>query len=300
MIDRTSRKMRFHIVDVFAEKKYSGNQLAVFLCPLLLPEEEMQRIAREINFSESVFIRSEKERQGGWDARIFTPAHEVDFAGHPTLGAAHVIRCALLKAPAPGIILHFKAGSVPVDFSHEKDGPLWMRQIAPVFGETFPASDLAPIMGLPPEAIDGRSPVQEVSTGLPHILVPLRSLDFLRRARIKRGKYFSFIEKTRAKNILVFCRQGRDSSHQVSVRMFADYLGIAEDPATGSGNGCLAGYLVKHRCLGTPAIAIACGQGHEIGRPSLLFLQAEEQEGNISIRVGGRVIAIAAGEWEST
>jgi trans-2,3-dihydro-3-hydroxyanthranilate isomerase len=291
--------MKFHIVDVFAETRYSGNQLAVFLCPSPLPDDEMQKIAREINFSESVFILAEKERQGGWDARIFTPAHEVDFAGHPTLGAAHIIRRALLKAPAPGVTLHFKVGSIPVDFSPENDGPLWMQQVAPVFGETFPASALADILGLPAEAIDGRYPVQEVSTGLPHILVPLQSLDFLQRAGIERGKYFSFIEKTWAKNILIFCLQGRSLSHQVSVRMFADYLGIAEDPATGSGNGCLAGYLVKHRCLGTPGISITSGQGHEIGRPSLLFLQAKEQAKTITIRVGGKVFDIAAGQWET-
>ena len=89
----------------------------------------------------------------------------------------------------------------------------------------------------------------------------------------------------------------RDSTHRVSVRMFADYLGVPEDPATGSGNGCLAGYLVKHRVLGAREVSLVSGQGHEIGRPSHLFLEGREQGGTISVRVGGRVVDTASGEW---
>ncbi len=291
--------MKFHIVDVFAETRYSGNQLAVFVCPEAAAEEEMQKIAREINFSESAFILAEKKEAQGWPVRIFTPLHEVDFAGHPTLGAAHVIRRELLKAAVPSLTLRLKVGPIPVEFSSRKGGPLWMEQVTPTFGETLPAGALAEILGLPAEAIDDSWPVQEASTGLPHILVPLRSLDFLRRAKVERGRYFRFIEKTWAKNILVFCLQGRTASHAVSVRMFADYLGIPEDPATGSGNGCLAGYLVKHRCLGTLSISLTAGQGHEIGRPSLLFLQADAAGEAIRIRVGGKVMDIASGTWRS-
>jgi len=307
--------MEFYIVDVFAEGKYSGNQLAVFVCRSIPADAEMQQIAREINFSESAFILSDKESEGGWPVRIFTPASEVDFAGHPTLGAADVIRRRLLPAPTQGhgrpkagagreaqapavqVRLRLKAGSIPVDFSADEEAPVWMRQIPPRFGSTLPAPVLAETLGLPVEAIDGRFPIQEVSTGLPHILVPLRSLDFLKQAKVDKARYFGLIEKTWAKNILVFCLQGRTESHGISVRMFADVLGIAEDPATGSGNGCLAGYLVKHRCLGADSIDVVSGQGHEIGRPSLLFLQAAAEGGEIRVRVGGRVFEVASGTW---
>jgi trans-2,3-dihydro-3-hydroxyanthranilate isomerase len=290
--------MKFHIVDVFADGRYSGNQLAVFICRSTLSDEEMQRMTREINFSESAFILSEKEEANGWPTRIFTPAHEVDFAGHPTLGAAHVIRREFFDVPAVRIRLLLKVGSIPVEFSPAEEEPLWMEQIAPLFGNTLPAASLAETLGLPAAAIDRRFPVQEVSTGLPHILVPLRSLEFLQQAKVDRRCYFNLIEKTWAKNILVFCLQGRSPSHGISVRMFADYLGIPEDPATGSGNGCLAGYLVKHRCLGSESISVTSGQGHEINRPSLLFLQAATEADTIRIRVGGRVVEIASGEWE--
>jgi len=289
--------MEFHIVDVFAETRYSGNQLAVFVCSGAIPEKEMQAIAREINFSESAYILAKKEEAGVWPVRIFTPLHEVDFAGHPTLGAAHVIRRELIKTAVPKLTLRLKVGPIPVEFSEGETAPIWMEQVEPAFGETLPAAALADVLGLPCEAVDADWPVQEVSTGLPHILIPIRSLEFLRQAKVDRDRYFRFIEKTWAKNILIFCLQGRTASHAVSVRMFADYLGIAEDPATGSGCGCLAGYLVKHRCLGMPSISLVAGQGHEIGRPSLLYLQAEASGTAICIRVGGRVSDIAAGAW---
>jgi len=293
--------MEFRIVDVFAESRYSGNQLAVFVCHSVPADVEMQQIAREINFSESSFILSDKEAEGGWPVRIFTPASEVDFAGHPTLGTADVIRRRLLPAPDRAqktcLRLLLKAGSIPVDFSAEEGAPVWMQQIPPRFGDTLPAAALAETLGLPAEAIDKRFPVQEVSTGLPHILVPLRSVDFLKLAKVEKTRYFGLIEKTWAKNIMIFCLRGRTESHGISVRMFADVLGIPEDPATGSGNGCLAGYLVKHRCLGTDSIDIVSGQGHEIGRPSLLFLQASAEGEEIRVRVGGRVFEVASGTW---
>ena len=291
--------MKFHILDVFAETHYSGNQLAVFLCRKPISGEDMQRIAREINFSESAFVTTEEENGNGWPVRIFTPLHEVDFAGHPTLGTAFVVHARLAQHPAARLRLGLKLGTIPVDVPYEKDAPYWMEQAPPVFGGTHPAKALADVLGLPPEAIDTRFPIEEVSTGLPHILVPLRDLESLKIAKIDRDRYFRFIEKTPAKNILVYCLQGRSPSHEISVRMFADYLGIPEDPATGSGNGCLAGYLVKHRCLGSRSVSLRAGQGHEIGRPSLLFLEAEENQGGIHIRVGGRVKEIASGQWHT-
>lgn len=291
--------MEFHIVDVFAEGRYSGNQLAVFRCRSLLPDEEMQLIAREMNFAESTFILSEKEREGGYDVRIFTPAQEIDFAGHPTLGTAHVLSAKIVRRPLKRITLNLKVGPIAVDLPAEEGDALWMKQNAPIFGWTLEASALAGVLNLPVEAFDERFPIHEVSTGLPHIIVPLRSLEYLKQARIDREKYFRLIEHAWAKNILVFCPEGRMPGHDLSVRMFADYLGVPEDPATGSGNGCLAGYVVKHRFLGTASIDLCVGQGHEIGRPSLLLLRATENGGEISVAVGGRVVEIADGTWRS-
>ncbi len=283
----------FTIVDVFAESKYSGNQLAVFRGAEGLSGETMQAIARETHFSETTFILGGRPRANGWDVRIFTPGEEVPFAGHPTLGTAHVIREEILKGKAEKITLNLKAGAIPVVL--ESGGIGWMRQNEPEFGPTHPAAALAAVLGLSPESIDRRFPVEEVSTGLPFFIVPLRGLDSLKAAKIDRDRYFALVRDTHAKGILAFCPQGREKGDDLSVRVFVDWFGVPEDPATGSGNGCLAGWLVRHRFFGGPAIDLRSGQGHEIGRPSRLLLKAEEKDGRIAVSVGGRSLTVAEG-----
>jgi len=254
----------------------------------------MQRIAREINFSETTFILSETPRDGGYDVRIFTPGEEVPFAGHPTLGTAYVIRNEIARDTVDRIVLNLKVGQIPVTFG--KDGIAWMKQLEPVFGKTLDRATLAPVLGLKLDEIDARFPIEEVATGLPHILVPLRSLESLKRARVDRDLYFDLIKNTWAKLIMIFCPEPHEKKNDLSVRMFADAFGIPEDPATGSGNGCLAGYLVKHRYFGKPEIDIRSEQGYEIGRPSLLYLRANEADGKLHIHVGGKSVTVAKGE----
>jgi trans-2,3-dihydro-3-hydroxyanthranilate isomerase len=292
--------MQFYIVDVFAEEKYAGNQLAVFRSGNALTDNEMQRIAREINFSETTFILSETTRDGGFDVRIFTPGEEVPFAGHPTLGTSHIIRTEILSERNAGEIkLNLKAGQIPVSFndSEEQGTMCWMRQLEPVFGEAISAKIIAPVLNLNMNDIDERFPVEEVSTGLPQIIVPLCGLEALKRASVNKDKYFEFIQNTWAKPILIFCVEPHNPQNDISVRVFADCFGITEDPATGSGNGCLAGYLVRHRYWGKDEIAVRSEQGYEIGRPSLLFLRAKEKSGKISVSVGGKAITVAKGEF---
>ena len=288
-------KLPFYIVDVFAEEKYAGNQLAVFRGAQNLSDNELQQIAREMNFSETTFIMSETPRDGGYDVRIFTPGEEVPFAGHPTLGTAHIIRSEITRDNAEQIVLNLKVGQIPVTFG--RDGIAWMKQIEPVFGKQFNEETLAPVLGLEVKEIDALFPIEEVSTGLPHIIVPLKTLASLKRARINRDRYFDLIKNTWAKPVLIFCPEPHEKQNDISSRMFADAFGIPEDPATGSGNGCLAGYLVKHRYFGRDCIDIRSEQGYEIGRPSLLYLRAVEQYGKIDIHVGGRSITIGRGEF---
>ncbi len=289
----------FCIVDVFAEEKYAGNQLAVFRGGIGLADAEMQRIAREMNFSETTFILSETQRDGGFDVRIFTPREEVPFAGHPTLGTAHIIRHEIMHVAAGKIVLNLKAGQIPVTFGNDagQEDIYWMKQIEPVFGRRFDPGIIAAVLNLKHSDIDGRFPIEEVSTGLPFIIVPLRGLDALQRARVDKDKYFALIQDSWAKSIAIFCPQPHKPENHVSVRMFGDYYGVPEDPATGSGNGCLAAYLVRHRFWGQNIIDVRAEQGYEIGRPSLLLLKAEEIDGKINVTVGGRAITIASGRF---
>ena len=290
--------MDFYITDVFGQEKYSGNQLATFLHCGDLSDQEMQQIAREINFSETTFVVSDYPRDGGYDVRIFTPATEIDFAGHPTLGTAFVIQQYLIGQPVEQIVLNLRVGPVPVRLPIASGDPmLWMQQSEPTFGPLLEAIALAHVLGIELSDFDERWPVEQVSTGLPHIIVPLKSLAALKRARIAREHYDALVQQAWAKAVLIFSPQGYAMTHDLSVRMFADYYGVPEDPATGSGNGCLAAYLVKHRYLGESAINLRVGQGFEIGRPSILALRAAEEQGRISVNVGGQVIPIAKGQW---
>jgi len=285
---------RFHILDVFAVGKYSGNQLAVVRQAADLTGDTMQAIAAETHFSETTFILSDQPRDGGYDVRIFTPKEELPFAGHPTLGTAFIIQKEIIRRQVDEVRLNLGVGQIPVTFAG--DDVLWMKQIPPAFGMTFDSNIIARMLNLDPADIDDRFPIQDVSTGMSCIMVPLKSLGALKKARVDRERYFDLVKDIPAKAILIFCPEPYRPENNLSVRVFVDYYGIPEDPATGSANGCLAGYLVHHGYFGKNAIDIRVDQGYEIGRPSLLLLKAEQAGREIIIRVGGRVIPVAKGE----
>lgn len=292
-------KLVFYIVDVFAEEKYAGNQLGVIRHGGDLSDTEMQRIAKEVNYSETTFILSEEEREGGYDVRIFTPEEELPFAGHPTLGTAYVIQQEIIKESVEKVVLNLKIGQIPVSFNYSegKVDIMWMEQKPPVFGDILDKSRVSKVLSLEENDIDDRFPIQEVSTGVPSIIVPLKTLDVVKQSRVAQDMYFDLIKDTEAKAILIFCTETYSEENDLNVRMFADYYGVPEDPATGSANGCLAAYLVKHRYFEKEQIDIRVEQGYEIGRQSLLYLRAEEREGEIDVSVGGRAVMIAKGEF---
>ena len=288
----------FYLVDVFANHPFSGNQLAVVRNGRRFSADEMQAIAREFNFSETTFIMADEERDGGYDVRIFTPRAEIPFAGHPTLGTAWVIQNHIIGRPVARVALNLGVGQIPVDITYENGvaGELIMRQKEPKFGKPVDSARVAPLLGLKTADIDSHYPVREVSTGIPFLIVPLTGLAAQRRIAVDSAACGEFIATRDAKAILTFCQETVDKNHALNVRMFAEYFGVAEDPATGSANGCLAGYLVEHSYLGDGALDILVEQGLEIGRPSVLHLMASCGETGISVRVGGRVIPIATGE----
>lgn len=292
------KKPIFYLVDVFAEEKYAGNQLAVFRFVKKLSDIQMQKIAKEMNYSETTFILSDEIYDGGYNVRIFTPEIEVPFAGHPTLGTAFVIQHEIIKEQVKDVVLNLKAGKIPVSFIYtsERSCTLWMKQLQPVFGEIFDAEFISTILNLTISDINSVFPIQQVTTGLPVVIVPLKTLDAVKRARINRDKYFEFIKNIEAKTILIFCPETYNVENDLNVRFFADEYGISEDPATGSANGCLAAYLVKNRYFGLNRINLKIEQGYEIGRPALLLLKAEENKHEITVYVGGKVELIAKGQ----
>ncbi|MEC9489133.1 MAG: PhzF family phenazine biosynthesis protein [Halanaerobium sp.] len=290
----------FHIVDVFAEERYTGNQLAVCRDVEELSGNEMQLIAKEMNYSETTFILSEEERAGGYDVRIFTPEEELPFAGHPTLGTAYILQQEVIRKPVAEIKLNLPVGQIPVRLNYDEEGNpvvLWMRQKEPNFGRTFAADKIARVLHLEPAEIDNNYPIQEVSTGLPFIIVPVRTLRAVKEAKLDYDNYFRLIENTASKSLFAFCPETYLAENQLHARDFTAYYGVPEDPATGSANGCLAGYLVKYRYLSEDKIDITVEQGYEVKRPSLLYLQAEERDGRINVTVGGKVQKVAYGKF---
>jgi len=287
--------LTFYILDVFAEETYAGNQLAVIANGQGLSGERMQRITREFNFSETTFILSGRKDNGGYDVRIFTPGEEVPFAGHPTVGTAWAIRNLLTLDRPAQIRLNLKVGQIPVSF----DGDItWMTTPKPVFGETLAPAVLAGILGLDLKDIDARFPVQVVSTGLPAVLVPLKTLRAVERARVRMDLLQDLAETQEAgKTVLVFCPETLSRENHLHVRVFAPLVNVHEDPATGSANSCLAGYLVRHGYFGEGPVDIKVEQGYEMGRPSKLHLRARQKtKGPIEVQVGGKVQFVAKGE----
>lgn len=291
------RVNKFYILDVFAEEKYTGNQLAVVRVKKKLSDLEMQKIAREINFSETTFILSDSPEKCGYNVRIFTPQQEIPFAGHPILGTAYIIQKEIIKKPVKSVILNLKVGQITVELSYRggRINRLTMKQMEPIFGRRFDIQRIAEVLSLDESEIDERFPIEEVSTGLPFIIVPLKTLSAVKKAMIEKERYFELIKDTNAKAILIFCSETYRKENHLNVRVFAPYYGISEDPATGSANGCLAGYLIKHRYFGKDQIDVRLEQGYEIGRPSLLFLKARKKMGKIEIYVGGKVGEVVRG-----
>lgn len=291
----------FYIVDVFAVDRYTGNQLAVFPEANQMRDRAMQELAKEINFSETTFITSSATSDNGYDVRIFTPNQELPFAGHPTLGTAYIIREILMsdaeKAQFNQVTLNLKAGKIPVTFGTTAKGEevLWMQQNPPEFGQTISPDQITPVLNITEAEIDLNFPIEEVSTGLEFLIIPVKTLETLKKIEVNLQAYYQLITSLQAKSLFVFCPETYSPKNDLCARMFSDYLGVPEDPATGSANGCLAAYLVKHNFFSSEAemIQVRVEQGYEIKRPSLLLLKASKHQ----IQVGGQVKLIAQGHF---
>lgn len=283
-------RLTFYLVDVFAQEKYAGNQLAVFINAGGLSTLEMQKIANEMHFSETTFILSSEKNNEGYDVRIFTPYSELPFAGHPTLGTAFIIKRFIADNSESDVLLNLKIGQIPVKFEQSRDNGeiLWMKQVPPTFGETFEVTQIAKILQLQETDFDDRSPIQEVSTGMPFIIVHLKTLEAVKQANVNMTQLRAMASKVHG-GILVFCPQTIHEENNLHARVFVDLYGIPEDSATGSGNGCLASYLSLYRYFGSDKVDIRVEQGYEIRRPSLLLLKAQKTGDVLNVEVGGQV-----------
>lgn len=282
--------MKFYILDCFTNNKYSGNQLAVFMATDGLKTEEMQQMANEIGFSESTFIMSGKQSNGGYDVRIFTPEVEIPFAGHPTLGTSYIINNIVEGGTSDKIILNLKAGQIPVTV---KGKVLTMTQNQPEFKKTFTRKQLAEILCIEEDDIRDDYPIEEVSTGISAIMIPIKDLNALKKCCVNHPAFQDFIDNQCKGDLLAFI----EDDGNIRGRVFVDDIGFKEDAATGSANGGLAGYLLKHNFFNSADLNYIVKQGIEMNRPSSLHVHAALKNDHYTIEVGGSACIVAEGNW---
>lgn len=286
--------MRFHYLDVFTDRPYTGNPLAVFFEEGGLTNELRQAVAREVGFSETTFVDPVPDAEGRWKVRIFTPDKEIPFAGHPTIGTADIISRHLAPGAAR-LVLSLGVGPIPV----VREGSRWtMDQKPPAFGPAIQdRTRAAGLLGLTEADLDPLLPVQFASTGLPCLVLPLNAREALTRCRVNHPSYERWLKEVGPGNLCAFARGSADPACALSVRVFVDDSGYYEDPATGSAAGNLAGYLVEHQAFGAGRVTVVESQGDEMGRPSRLHLDAWKEGSTIRVRVGGSAVPTASGEW---
>lgn len=299
---------RFYQVDVFTDKPFGGNPLAVFPEAQGLTTEEMQHLAREMNLSETTFVLPTRAPEADFKVRIFTLLKELPFAGHPVVGThwvlAHLGRVEL-RAPLTAVGFELRVGVLIADL-HVSDGRVErvvMTQDEPTFHTVLEdLTDLALGLNLEDQAIlETGLPVQVVSTGVPQLMVPIRSLaeiQALDPARLNIAALNRVCETCGTDCVMVCTFETEAPESTVHVRMFAPLAGVLEDPATGSANGALGAYLVRHRAvpLTGSTVHIISEQGLEIDRPSKLFVEVDiSGKEPVAVRVGGQVVPVAEG-----
>jgi trans-2,3-dihydro-3-hydroxyanthranilate isomerase len=290
------RRLHYHRVDVFTDRAFGGNPLAVCTNGRGLSTETMQAIAKEFNLSETTFVTPSDDPLCDWRVRIFTPGRELPMAGHPTVGTSFVLaREHMMRRDEAEttVTLEEGVGPVPVRVRFEGGEPVFaeMSQPLPTFGPRLSdAEAAADMLSLEVGDLDAGLPLEVVSCGVPFLFVPLRRLDAARRARPRA----ELIERVAVGGIppevFVFTREVEQAGSTVHSRMFAPGLGITEDPATGGASGPLGCYLVRHGLVACdPTAEIVSEQGLEMGRPSFIRIRIERDGGAISaVRVGGQ------------
>jgi trans-2,3-dihydro-3-hydroxyanthranilate isomerase len=298
-------RLPFHTLDVFTAEAFGGNPLGVFPDSAHLPTELMQRIAGEMNLSETVFLGPPETPSGTARVRIFTPKVELPFAGHPTVGTAIFLAGRLPQPKADRgdvkLVLEENVGRVPVEVRFEGGRPVFARFTTAQLSEHRPSphspGDLASMVGLEVSEIcpDGM-PAEMVSCGLPYFVIPVSSIDAVRRAVLDLGTWQRLLAGTWAHHVYVMCLDAEGEQADVRVRMFAPGSGVPEDPATGSAAAALGGYLAALDGRAGGRLSWVAEQGIEMGRPSLLHIEADREGGRTTaIRVGGHAVAVSEG-----
>lgn len=305
MSDR--RALKFYQADVFTGLPFGGNPVAVFPDAQGLTHVQLQQIAREMNLSETVFVLPPTDQAAVVRLRIFTPTQEIPFAGHPVLGTFFVLAelgIISVKEPMTRFMQECNIGLFPVEL-YAEDGlveRVVMTQPKPEFlGPLDDVGDLYKItgaLGLVKHVItDTKWPIEVVSTGLPVVIVPVRTLTAVRSIQPDASAITDICQRFGANGLMVFTTVTVEPSATVHARMFAPSIGILEDPATGSASGALGAYLVQNGVVDVgPTTEIVIEQGYEMERPSQIIVQVESEDDIIqTVKVGGQCVMMVEG-----
>jgi trans-2,3-dihydro-3-hydroxyanthranilate isomerase len=301
-------QLPYHVLDVFTEERFGGNPLAVVLEADSLGGARMQAIAREFNLSETVFVLKPENPAHTAHVRIFTPASEVPFAGHPTVGTGTLL--AALHAPEPTgagdalIVLEEGVGIVRVGVRLRPGAAPYAEFGAPKLpadaGSLAPADRLAAVVGLIPAEIgfENHRPTK-YGAGMAFAFVPVASLDAIAKAQVSAPQWEQVLKGQGLVGAFLYCRQTLHTTSSFHARMFAPDFGIAEDPATGAAAAAFAGVVHRFDALPDGAHKRAIEQGCEMGRPSTIALTIEVAHGKLAaVRIGGHAVRVAEGRIE--
>jgi trans-2,3-dihydro-3-hydroxyanthranilate isomerase len=296
-------RYRYYICDIFTDKRFGGNQLAVLPEAKGLSDDQMQKIAQEFNLTETTFVFP-AEAGHTRKVRIFTPTTEVPFAGHPNIGTAFALATAgefgEIRSTSQ-VYFEEKAGVVPVSISRYGSKPLACRLAAPErlsLGKV--ASPLLPAAAVslePADIVTETHPPRVASVGLPFLFVELKDRDALQRAAIDMKKLHALVAEGLTADIHLYAHSGDD--FDIRARVFAPLAGVPEDPATGSANCALAGMLSYYDEAPNGRFQWRIAQGVEMGRPSVLNAEAEKVNGTVvTTTIGGACVMVAEGSIE--
>ena len=282
----------FYIVDVFAEQKYSGNQLAVFLNAENLSDAQMLTIAREINFAESTFVTAIDAQSNIAKVRIFTPQHEMQFAGHPIIGTSWLLMNTILKNKPQAMTLLLPVGPIAVCQQKEM---VWLQSAQPEFLKTYSIPDFLLFTNLIAADFSKAFPIQEVSTGSAFVIVPITNKEALEKLSLNLVKMDEWLKancQTNHRAFYFFCLE----DEKLSSRMFCiENNQLIEDAATGSASCCLQAYLLKYHAT---EIEMINYQGDFINRSSQIYFKGILKDNHFDITIGGKTKYVAKGEWE--
>jgi len=295
-----TERLRFITADVFTTAAFGGNPLAVVLDGRGLSDAQMQAVAREFNLSETTFILPPKNSAHTAQVRIFTPAVEIPFAGHPTVGTAWVMAAQgmIPRGEDTRIVFEENVGPVPVSVRWSADQPSFAQFTTAMVPEELPApparTELAAMLGLETAEVSAvGAPPMALTCGTPYTCVPLVSTAAVSRAQLDLVRWRATLAAQAAHKVFVFAQTDANSLY---ARMFAPGEGVAEDPATGSAACAVAGWLAREHNLTQGMRRWTIRQGVDMGRPSEIFIEVEAGQGRITaVRCGGTAVLISEG-----